>query len=217
MSYQFWIVFAVLSVAIIICDRKYYMLRDMSSAVPPPYSWSRVQLAWWTVIILSSFIAVFWQEKNVPTLDSSTLILLGISAATTATARVIDVSDQSNPLISRHQDLGGDNFLLDILSDQNGPSIHRFQTIVFNFVFGIWFITEVLNNLQTCHDPACIDTIMPVVTDNNLLLLGLSSGTYAAVKTLENRSASATNNPPGPASGSSGSVTTTTSNPASGS
>lgn len=201
MPYQFWIVLVVLSLLIIICDRKYYMLRDISSATPPPYSLSKVQLAWWTVIILSSFIAIFWQEKNIPTLDSSTLILLGISAATTAVSRVIDVSDQSNPLVKRHQDLGGANFLLDIISDQEGPCIHRFQAIVFNLVFGIWFITQVAGNLQTCHDPACISAIMPIVADNNLLGVGLSSGTYAAMKTMENRAVPVNPAPPpGPAS-----------------
>jgi hypothetical protein len=198
MSYPFWIIFAVLSLIIIICDRKYYMLRDMSTAAHPPYSWSRVQLAWWTVIILSSFIAIFWAVKDVPSLDPSTLILLGISATTTATARAIDVADQANPLVWRHQDLNGSNFFLDIISDQNGPSIHRFQAIVFNFVFGVWFITKVLGKIGTCPDDdfACINAIIPVVSDNNLLLLGLSSATYAAVKTLENRSTPATTNPP---------------------
>lgn len=182
----FWIVFAALLLIIIFSDRKYNMLRDNSTAVPPPYSWSRVQLAWWTVIVLASFIAIFLKrEGDIPDLSPSTLILLGISGATTAMARAIDVSDQANPLILRHQDTGGSSFFFDIISDQNGPSIHRFQTIVFNFVFGAWFINKVLHNFSETGD---IDAIMPVITDNNLMLLGLSSATYAAVKTMENKS-----------------------------
>lgn len=182
----FWGVFVILSLILLFCDRKYYMLRDISVAIPPPYSWSRVQLAWWTVIVLSAFTAIFLKTKDVPALDMSTVILLGISSATMAAARVIDVADQGNPLITRHQDSGGDNFFLDILSDQSGPGIHRFQTIVFNFVFGLWFITTVLHNFQACA--TCVNTIIPVISDNNLILLGLSSATYAAVKTQENKS-----------------------------
>lgn len=164
------------------------MLRDISKAPGhQPYSWARVQLAWWTIIVLSSFIAILWQKGIAPTLNSSTVILLGISAATTATARVIDLSDEEK-LTLRHQDDFGKNFFLDILSDQNGVSVHRFQTIVFNAVFGVWFITEVLKNLKSCSLPACIDSIMPLILDNNLILLGLSSATYAALKMTENKS-----------------------------
>jgi len=186
--YQFWIVFAVLFFSIIFFDLKYCMLRDVSKAPGhQPYSWSRVQLAWWTVIVLSSFISILWQKGIAPTLNSSTVILLGISAATTAAARVIDISDQEK-LIWTHQDDFGKNFFLDILSDQTGVSVHRFQTIIFNLVFGIWFINTVLTKLASCTLPSCVDSIMPVITNNNLILLGLSSATYAALKMTENKS-----------------------------
>lgn len=161
------------------------MLRDTSKATGhQPYSWARVQLAWWTVIVLASFIAILWHMGVAPTLNSSTVILLGISAATTATARVIDISDETN-LLTRHQDDFGKNFFLDILSDQNGVSVSRFQTVVFNLVFGIWFISIVLK----CLNSGDADNIMPVITDNNLILLGLSTATYAAMKTTENKTA----------------------------
>lgn len=178
------------------------MLRDISKAPGhQPYSWARVQLAWWTVIVLSSFIAILWNKGAAPTLNSSTVILLGISAATTATARVIDISDEEK-LTLRHQDDFGKNFFLDILSDQNGVSVHRFQTVVFNAVFGIWFIHAVLNNLVNydcsmySYDAAFLEDclkqkinyIMPPITNNNLILLGLSSATYAAMKMTENKS-----------------------------
>jgi hypothetical protein len=135
-----------------------------------------------------------------PTLNSSTVILLGISAATTAAARVIDISDEEKSNW-RHQDGFGKNFFLDILSDNNGVSVHRFQTVVFNAVFGVWFIHAVLNNLL--HDCSAytgdtklleqckldiLNYIMPPISDNNLILLGLSSATYAALKMTENNS-----------------------------
>ena len=192
MNYTFWIPFAVLLFSTIICDKKYGMLRDITKAtVHKPYSWSRVQMAWWTLIILSSFIAILWQNGKAPDLHSSILILLGISAATTASARMIDIADEEKPGTIRHQDNFGKNFFLDILSDENGVSIYRFQTLIFNATNGGWMIAQVLANLHTCQTGDCINEIIPLVTNNNLILLGLSSATYAILKSTENKSTSA--------------------------
>lgn len=185
-NFEFWAPFVVLTVAIIYFERRFHMLRDLSEANPQPYSWSRVQLAWWSVIILSAFIGIMLKTGNAPTLNESTLVLLGISGATITAARLIDVSDQMDPHTIRHQDGNSENFILDILSDNNGASIHRFQALVFNLGFGCWFINEVLKNFNN----ADINTIIPVVSTNNLILLGLSSATYAALKATENKAAS---------------------------
>jgi hypothetical protein len=163
------------------------MLRDMSTATKhQPYSWSRVQLAWWSVIILSCFITIIIMKGTAPTLDISTVILLGISAATTATAKAIDISDADRYDRLRHQDDFGKNFFLDILSDATGVSVHRFQTVVFNCVFGIWFISAFLHNLSNSES---LNAIIPPIANNNLILLGLSSATYAALKVTENQTA----------------------------
>jgi len=122
-----------------------------------------------------------------PTLDISTVILLGISAATTATAKAIDISDAEKNERIRHQDDFGKNFFLDILSDGTGVSVHRFQTVVFNCVFGIWFVSAFLHNLLNNE---ALDSIIPPIANNNLILLGVSSATYAALKVTENQTAS---------------------------
>jgi hypothetical protein len=120
------------------------------------------------------------------TLLNSTLILLGISSGTTVAARVIDVGDSANPNTSRHQDTGkSQSFLLDLLSDENGVSIHRFQTVVFNITFGVWFLVEVATHLSDTGVSA--DKVMPDINTNNLILLGLSSATYAGLKISENK------------------------------
>ena len=109
--------------AIIFLDKKYQLLRDTSTAESKPYSLSRVQLAWWTGFVLSAFIAVVFNKFNtdmsIPTFSDGILIILGISAATTATATLSDISDETNKLLSRHQndEGGGKNFFIDILSD----------------------------------------------------------------------------------------------------
>ncbi len=181
----FWLIFIALLAIVIYFDVRYSMLRDISSANRKPYSFARVQLTWWSVIILASFVSILASKGIAPTFDTSTLILLGISSATTAAARIIDRSDQSNPNITRTQNENSENLFLDILSDEKGVSIHRFQTVVFNIVFGIWFICTVLYYLS--HFPDNVDKIIPVITENNLILLGLSSGTYAALKANENK------------------------------
>lgn len=187
--YLFVFIFTLflLSAIIIYCDLKFAMLRDISSASPKPYSFARVQLAWWTVIVLSSLITtILTQGWQIPDLTESTLYLLGISSATTTAAALIDISDQNNTTItSLNQNDNGTNFFLDILSDKKGVSIHRFQTVVFNIVFGVWFIKTFITNLQI--GTVALDNLIPDFSNNNLILLGLSSGLYAALKTVENK------------------------------
>lgn len=182
----FWLAFAILVIAVAFLTAKYGMLRDMSLVGYRPYSWSRVQLAWWTVIVLSAFIAIVLDTNKAPTLSTSTVILLGISAATSAVARTIDVATPANIPPPAPGTTERSNMVLDILSDQNSVSIPRFQTVVFNLVFGIWFITSVLENLVN-PPKGDIDLIMPGIATTNLVLLGLSSATYAALKTTENK------------------------------
>jgi hypothetical protein len=178
----FWLFLFILLFLVIYFDLKFNMLRDTSVAKRKPYSFARVQLAWWTIIVLTSFITIV-ATKGIPTFHASALILLGISSATTATARLIDQSDQSNPIVFRNQNSDSQGIILDILSDGSGVNIHRFQAIAFNLTFGIWFLCYVYSHLY-CSD---INAIMPVLEYNNLTLLGLSSGVYAALKSSENK------------------------------
>ncbi|MCW3121756.1 MAG: hypothetical protein JWQ38_1248 [Flavipsychrobacter sp.] len=204
----FWIIFGLLLFTIVYCDKKYNMLRDEGTASIKAYSWSRVQLAWWVLIVLAAFITIIlsYAGHPIPTLDSSTLILLGITTGTTAAARLIDVSDRQNPnLTNTLQDQKKESFFLDILSDCNGVSMNRLQAVIFNFVFGAWFISYVLQHfadpsaalfltVNCAISPAAAkecaaqpwNYIIPVMSQNNLILLGLSSATYAALKATEN-------------------------------
>lgn len=179
-------VFLILLIIFLYFDFKHDLLKDSSTAIKKPYSYSRVQLAWWTLIILSSFICIVIVKTKIPELDQSTLILIGISSATIATGRLIDVSDQKDLTINRYQNNERKGLLLDIISDQNGASIHRLQTVLLNLTFGIWMIIMVLNNLNDCSID--VSKIIPIIQPNNLVLLGISSATYAALKIPENSS-----------------------------
>jgi hypothetical protein len=187
----FWIVFSFLLFVMVFISLKYNMLNDSSIlTADKPYSFSRTQLAWWTLIILSSFVTIILSNKNhdAPQFNRSIIILLGISAGTLASARITEISEQKNgALVSAafSQNQVSESFLLDILSDKTGVSIHRLQTVIFNMVFGSWFIYKVITNLVLASD---VNMIMPEISDNNLILLGISTGTYIALKTGENKS-----------------------------
>lgn len=142
-----------------------------------PYSLSRSQLAYWTVIIISSFIYVLIKDGfTVPVLSNANLILLGIAMGTTATAKVIDNSQQQNG--TRHQDQPSQGFFLDILSDENGVSIHRLQHVIWSIIVGVIYIHFVAKS-----------TVLPddtILTNQILILMGISTGAYVGVKATEN-------------------------------
>jgi hypothetical protein len=191
---------------IIVLQLKYGIVSDNStSTIKKSYSYSRVQLAWWTLILLSAIIAIIFKTHNLPQLWQSTLVLLGIGSLTTASGRIIDISDDSSAAVAQnkaaaqavnpaeappvktpspHRNEDGQNFFLDILSDKNGLSIHRFQAVALNFVIGLWFIYKVFENINNQTNS---NNIIPDIDQNNLILLGLSAGTYVVLKSGENK------------------------------
>jgi hypothetical protein len=177
-------IIVILVISLIILDKKTTILRDDSSALKKPYSFSRVQLAWWTVIITGSYVyelLMHWNclsdTSTCQIVSDSSLVLLGISASTTAAGKLIDSSQQDK---TRHQDLNSEGFFIDLLSDENGVSIHRLQCVAFHILFGIIFLVKVYYNSQT--------PLLPNFEQHEWALLGISSGTYAALKTNENNS-----------------------------
>jgi len=197
-------VFAFILVLAILLQKKYNIIGNASGTQPRSYSYARLQLLWWTFIVLASFIAIAIATGQIPALDTSTLILIGIGSATTASARLTDISDQANyntavqtaaitataAPATLSKDDPSEGFWLDILSDKNGVSIHRLQAVVFNLVFGGWFIYQSVLHLKgvgPATATSLINSIIPVIPTNNLILLGLSAGTYVALKTTENK------------------------------
>jgi hypothetical protein len=75
------------------------------------------------------------------------------------------------------------DFFHDILSDDSGISIHRFQSMVFNVIFGIGFISNFIK--QVCLEAYPLADF----TDWQFALIGISSATYLGLKaTSENKS-----------------------------
>ncbi len=139
------------------------------------YSLSRSQLAFWTFIILSSFFYIYVGTDDTEILNTTALILLGISTATTTIGQTINQpKKQTGTSTNTSGGNKGNNFFLNIISDDNGVSIHRLQTVVFNLVFGIIFVRT-----------SVFDLSMPDFSSEQLFLLGISNGAYTVLKVNE--------------------------------
>jgi len=63
---------------------------------PQPFSLARSQLAFWFVLVLSSYVFLWLVTGSADTLTASVLGLIGISASATAGAAVVDAGKQEN-------------------------------------------------------------------------------------------------------------------------
>lgn len=139
------------------------------------YSVSSIHLFFWTIIVLTSYIIIWWCCDDINSLDSSNLILLGISAATTSAGAVINSTQNAANKTLSVGNIKSGSFIMDLFSQNNVISIDRYQLVMFNLVVGVFFIYRVLAELT-----------MPVLDPTLLTLLGISSLTYASVKAVKN-------------------------------
>jgi len=162
----------LLVVILIILGKRSNIIRDTSTNDKKPYSLSRTQLAFWMILIIFSFVFIWALTGSLPTVTGTILTLLGISIATTTGAKIIDFSQAG---FDRFQNLPSRGFFLDLLSDEKGVNIHRFQLVVWTILLGFFFVRNVVINLD-----------MPQFDDNLLILMGISNGTYVGLKVQEN-------------------------------
>jgi energy-coupling factor transporter transmembrane protein EcfT len=156
------------------------ILRNAVPGLPPmqaPYSLSRFQLAFWSLLVIAAYLFIWLITQELDTITGSVLALLGIGSATALGATIIDQGKPANsppdspapaaPVASR-------GFLNDVLSDDQGLSIYRFQLFAWTLVLGVIFCASVYNGLA-----------MPQFSTTLLGLMGISSGTYLGFKVPE--------------------------------
>ncbi|ALM49021.1 hypothetical protein AMR72_09040 [Flavobacterium psychrophilum] len=149
------------------------------------YSLGRSQLAFWTVIVASSFVYLLLSQSAypqilVPVLDTVNLTLISIAAGTTVISKVIDSSQKENQNGSvPQQDYPSEGFFIDIISDEKGVSIHRLQNVIWTVIVGGIYIAYVSG-----HTTLPDDTIL---TSNLLGLMGISTAAYLGLKLNENK------------------------------
>jgi hypothetical protein len=135
---------------------------------------------WWTFVIVLSVILYCGINGDTPAITGTCLVLLGIGAGTTISARIIDgrqrETAQTRGNVPLHQDELSKDFFTDILSDESGLSVHRFQCVVFNLVYGLAFLYTFVTT-----------STFPAYGSEALALLGISSAGYVGLKAFENQ------------------------------
>lgn len=143
------------------------MIRDAgnsgTSLVHRTFSLGRTQMAWWFAIIIPSYIFLWIVTDGVPTLGSQALGLMGISGASGLVSAGLDKGKQF-PISSG-------KFFIDLLTDADGITIHRFQMLSMTVVLGVIYIFYVVVHLKT-----------PEFDNNTLAILGISGLTYLGFK-----------------------------------
>lgn len=179
----FWLWLAIV-VALVgfVCliDRETSMLRDWRPteannlpAKPAAYSLARVQMAFWSVLILSSFLFIWLVTGTPVSLGNSALALMGIGSGTALGAVVIDASNKEKKPPSQTR---GD-FLQDLLTNIDGYGLHRVQMFVWTLALGVIFIAKVATTLALEEFDSTL-----------LALMGISAGTYLGFKLPETKS-----------------------------
>jgi hypothetical protein len=135
------------------------LLRDVGAETNVPFqqrtfSLARTQMAWWTAIILVSYVFEWLALGGVPALSAQPLVLMGFYSVLGVTARGVDLSRRTQfPPTTPH-------FFRDLTSDEGGVAVHRVQMLIFTIVVGLMFLNQVIT---TCS--------MPRFDINTLLLL----------------------------------------------
>jgi hypothetical protein len=146
----------------------------------PPFSLARTQLALWITIIASLYIyAILWDHKPDVDLNTTALILMGISAGTYAAGAVLDTTEMEQGIPRSQDHPSSGNFFIDIVSDKDGVSVHRFQNVV-------WTIVAVIVYIYKYNNPEHPKDFLPTLSSTLLALTGISSATYLSLKTREN-------------------------------
>jgi hypothetical protein len=223
LAIYFWVLFRYAKKTPMLCDAPV----DLSPLGIPglsvgnaPFSLAKVQMAFWFSVILASYIFIWLITDNYELLNSGTLVLIGIGAATGLSAISIDNSKAQGTITkvkslqAQQSDLrqatalltaqlpaagvaekiqynqfldsqltvnindqistltvGKENFINDILTDENGVSFHRLQMVAFTLVLGIVFLYTVYADLT-----------MPNFSSTLLTMQGITAGTYLGFK-----------------------------------
>lgn len=184
-----WFSFSFFSNTALCRDASYDKNCTLKPVKDRPYSYSRVQLFWWTLIILFCYILFFALYGVLLPLNASVILLLGSGVAIHIFAKSMDkdqIRKNNDEEPTRHQDLhNSQGFLTDILSDENGISIHRLQAVAFNIVYGLGFLSAFFSALS---DASNKKYAYPLIEFEpwQLSLLGISAIGYLGLKSSEN-------------------------------
>lgn len=172
-----------------------YDARLRSYGPDSPYSLALVQMAVWYCVVILAYIYLYIINDCPPTLNNSIMILIGISSATALGGKFVDSSNinkkeseepevlsdsnlnsslTKDKLLSRVEKLSSNGLIRDILSDEYGFALSRYQIVIWTLIMLYIFIKDVLS-LGLMHD----------FSEGELLLMGISSTSYVGYKLKE--------------------------------
>jgi len=145
-----------------------------------PYSLAKAQFAGWTVVIASSYIYLSLCKGDCATagINKTALVLMGIGAGIVTATTIMDKREMLDNR-PRHQNRPSRGFFVDILSDENGISIHRFQNFVWTVIAMIVYTMKVAHVQNGC--------VLPELSDTLLALTGISGVTFLTLRATENK------------------------------
>lgn len=146
------------------------MLRDGAddAGQPGTYSLARVQMAFWTVLILGGYAFLLGVCGSVDSLNASILSLMGIGAGTALGAAAVEAQHDGHAEAATAKSQG---FWRDIFHGGTSGALHRIQLIAWTGIVGLVFLRSVIAELE-----------FPDLDATLLALMGISSGTYLGFK-----------------------------------
>ena len=145
-----------------------------------PFSLAKTQFAGWTVIIASTYIYMSLCKGDCAdaVISKTALVLMGIGTGILTASAIIDKREMQDHRL-RHQNRPSQGFFVDILSDDNGISIHRFQNFVWTAIAMIVYVNKVAHVENGC--------VLPELSDTLLALTGISGLTFLTMRATENK------------------------------
>jgi hypothetical protein len=145
-----------------------------------PYSLAKTQFAGWTVIIASAYIYLSLCKGDCAdgAISKTALVLMGIGTGILTASAIMDKREMQDNR-PRHQNRPSKGFFVDILSDDNGISIHRFQNFIWTAIAMIVYVNKVAHVQNGC--------ILPELSDTLLALTGISGVTFLTMRATENK------------------------------
>lgn len=167
------LVFLLVIFIFVVLAWKTALLRDVGSTASVghderTFSLARTQMAWWTLIIVGSYIYEWIASGAMPPLSAQALALMGIYSVLTVGSRSVDLARDT------HFPPSVPLFFRDLVSDESGVAIHRLQMLVFTIIVGLMFVYQVLTT-----------TSMPPLEPYTLAIIGISGATYIGLKSTE--------------------------------
>jgi hypothetical protein len=166
------------------------ILRE-SNGDTSPFSLSKFQLWLWTVVICPIF-TLHWGfhflKDPKPTINDTSLILLGIAGGVTLTSGIITQVNKNKQAKMKSSgltvpplkvDKTSQGFWIDLLigDDQNMP-VERLQNLLFTFIYVIIYISFFFSKMETPGTEVLESMNYINFSQNAYILMGISSGSY---------------------------------------